>query len=226
MELSQTDLITAVNKVLEDVGERRVLNLGSPVARKAVQALQTAVLDIANISDWEWLKDKIPAASWTLETADLGDTQRIHGVSVGSRETGYQPLAFIPVQEFDQMQIVPYSNNEKYVARYYTIDGYNKVRVNPYPINTDDKLALLFYVSRELVPPQYNEDKFPIPERLIPLIHFRACHYFCLSHLDDAAAAGQWANQFEAMVTRVRDRERMMPSKGTNLFKHRRPRNR
>lgn len=224
MELSTTDLITEVNRVLEDTGERRVLNLGNPVARKAVQALQTAVLDIANIADWEWIKKKIIAQSWTDETADLGDTQRIHGVSIGTKELGYQPLAWLPPQEFDQMQIVPYSGTSQFEARYYTIDGYNTVRVNPYPTDITQRSRIQFYVSSELIPPTQPTDKFPVPERLMPLIHFRACHYFCLSHLDDAGGAGQWANQFEAMVTRIRDRERSTPSKGVNLFKRTRPR--
>lgn len=218
MEQSNTSLLECVNKVLENIGERRVTALSSPVSRKCVQALNDSVLDLATITDWEWLKESITAVSWTNETADLGDTQRIHGVAVGDTSNGFINIPWIDEQAFDTRPLQMCEQMYE-IPCMYTHSGYNKIRVNPYPVTAAQQARFKFYVTHDLVPPTLPEGKFPIPERFMSLIIYRACHYMCLSHLDDAQGATQWAQQYEALAMRLRNRERGIPSHGTNMFK-------
>ena len=112
MEYSKTNLLEAVNKVLENIGERRVLSVNTPVARKAVEAVKDSVIDIASLNDWEWLKQWIPAQSWTNERADLGDTQRIHAVQYGDVLNGYRNIPDVDARVFDYNGLQPYQNND------------------------------------------------------------------------------------------------------------------
>lgn len=217
-ETSSTDLITATNLVLENIGERRVLSIATPVARKAVVALQQSVYDVASLNSWEWLKEFIPAISWTNERADLGDTSRVHAVQWGDTTKGFRQIPWIDPREFDYLPLQSYSDSTT-KPRYFTQETYNIVRLNPYPATSAEQTRIRFYVTRDMVPPSNPTDKFPLPERHMPMLYFRAQHYLAISHLDDRELAAQWGQQYEMYVQRVRDRERLAPSFGGNVFK-------
>lgn len=215
MEQSSTNLIGAVNRVLENIGERRVISLETPVARKAVVALSDALQDINSMNDWEWSKEYIPAISWNLEAADLGDTLRIHDVQYGSRTAGYRSLNFIEVRDFDFRPVLTGT------PVYFTVETYNRVKVNPYPMDVTEQAKYRFYVTRELIMPATPTSTFPMPERHLQLLYFKAQAVLAQNHLDDANAMQMYEQQYRDLLQRMRDRERLTPSYGTNLFKQR-----
>lgn len=212
-EQSTTTNIELINKALENIGERPVVSINSPVARKALQALKDSVYDIASTHDWEWTKDAILAQSWVLDTADLGETQRIHTVSYGSAANGYRELAFLDPVSFDRL---PQQVGE---PRNYTQSTYNKVRVNPYPNTPEEQAKYKFFVTRELTPGNNATDVLPFPERVLTLVLYRMCYYLCVSHLDDAGAAQQWGQQYVNLLQRLRSRERGYSHRQTNMFR-------
>jgi hypothetical protein len=217
-EQSSTDLITATNTILENIGERRVLSITTPVARKATVALQQAVYDIASLNSWEWLKEFIPAVSWVNERADLGDTSRVHSVQWGSSVDGYRQIPWIDPREFDYLPLQSYSDSNT-KPRFFTQETYNIVKVNPYPSTATEQGRIRFYVTREMVPPYNPDDFFPLPERHMSMVYFRAQHYLATSHLDDKELAATWGQQFDMYVQRIRDKERLAPTFGGNIFK-------
>lgn len=215
MEQSTTNLIGAVNRVLENIGERRVVALETPVARKAVVALSDALQDINSMADWTFTQEYIPAISWNMERADLGDTLRVHDVQYGSRDLGYRSLRFIDVRDFD------YKPVEAGTPVYFTAETYNIIKVNPYPVDALEQAKYRFYVTRELTPPQTPTSFFPLPERHMQLLYFKAQSVLAQNHLDDANAMQMYEQQYRDLLQRMRDRERLTPSYGTNLFKQR-----
>lgn len=221
MEQSKVTLLQGVNKVLENTGERRVNTFSSPVSRKCVEALTDAVLDIAALNDWEWTKNTVLAESWFNEVADLGDIQRLHGVSVGGALYGYWDVPFEHTQSFDRRPIQAYySDGDR--PRSYTIQTYNRIRFNPYPITAEQQASFRFYVTKSLIPPSLPNDVFPVPDRFMPLVYHKACELMAINHLDDAQAAASYARQFESLAARLRDRERNVPSGGYSIFRYRR----
>ncbi|MBD2200153.1 MULTISPECIES: phage adaptor protein [Calothrix] len=213
MEYSNTTHIQILNKVIENIGERRVTSLNTAIARKAQEALKDSLLDIASAHDWEWTKDSILALSWANETAELGETQRIHSVSYGSSSEGYRELVYIDPISFDRRPLLTG------YPQFYTYSTYNKVRINPYPNTPEEQSKYRFYVTRELTAPVSETDLIPIPERLLPLLVFRACHYLAVSHLDDAQAAQLWAKQYDILLNKVRARERGQSHRQVNMFR-------
>jgi len=204
--LSTKPLLEVVNDLLLMSGERPVLSLTStPVARKATSALQEAVQEIALLDDWAFTRQRINAFSWAGDTADLGDVQRIIGVVYN--KTTY---AYIDPATFDRMT----SNNNS-----WTTDGYSTVRVSRAPVTNAEQLAYKFDVISALIPPTTPNGKFPIPDRLMPMVTKRALCMFVLRHLDDAPLAAQYNNEFEVFVQLVRNRERYTPRGSANLYR-------
>lgn len=207
--LSTKTVLEVVNDLLLMSGERPVLSLTStPVARKATSVLQEAILEIALLDDWAFTRQRIGALSWLGNKAELGDVQRIVRVVFG--KTIYQ---YIDPETFLSSELV---------GNYWTTDGYSSVLVGVTPLTNADQLLYKFDVISSLSPPMLASAKFPIPDRLMPLVSKRALCMFVLRHLDDAALAAQYNNEFEVMVQLVRNRERYVPRGSANLYRGRR----
>ena len=104
---------------------------------------------------------------------------------------------------------------------HFTVETYNKVRVNPYPVDVTEQAKYRFYVTRELVFPGTPTSTFPLPERHMQLLYFKAQAVLSQNHLDDANAMQMYEQQYRDLTQRIRDRERLTPSYGTQLFKQR-----
>lgn len=213
MEQSTTTNIELINKALENIGERPVTSINSSVARKAFQAVKDSIYDLASVYDWEWTKDEILAQSWVLDTASLGNTQRVHTVTYGDTSVGFRELSFIDPVSFSRLPRVVGE------PRNYTQSTYNRVKVNPYPNTPEEQSKYRFFVTRELTPGNNATDVIPVPERFITLLLFRVCSYLSVSHLDDTNAAKNWAAQYSDLLQRVRARERGYSARQTNMFR-------
>ena len=206
LPLSTKTLLEVVNDLLLMSGERPVLSLTStPVARKATSVLQEAVLEIALLDDWAFTRQRINALSWVGNKAELGEVQRIRGVVSGT--TTYR---YLEPERFASM-VTPSGR--------WTTDGYSSVLVGDTPTTNAAQLLYKFDVITALNPPTLPSDKFPLPDRLLPMVTKRALCMFVLRHLDDASLAAQYNNEFEVMVQLVRNRERYTPRGSENLYR-------
>jgi len=218
---STKSLIEVVNDILLLSGERPVNSLSSPVARKAALCLQDAVLEIATMDDWSFLRADITALSWNVETANLGDVQRILRVSVFNGTTK-RSIPFVEPAQFDARQVASYSSNAMPVTPCWTLGGYGEVRINPYPITNQGQSNITFSVIRVLMPPQNEDEKFALPDRYMPIVIKRGLSLFTLRHLDDSALAAQFNNEYEQILQNMRNRERNRPHDSINAYKGRR----
>ncbi len=97
MAVSTTTLLQAVNRVLLDVGERRVTNLTSPPAEKAKNYLQEALRYLTTVHDWEWLYNKVVASNWIGDTFTVPTAQQVRGVSWLDANNVSYDLPFVDV---------------------------------------------------------------------------------------------------------------------------------
>lgn len=220
MEQSTTTLIQAINKVLENIGERQIISTQSPVGRKMITALTDGLHDFASEHDWSFLKDKIIANSWNNENADLGEIQRLHKVVYGDKSTGFIDIPWVDVGSFDSRPVTPMVGDGD-TPLYHTYETYNTVRLQPYPTTPEQQSKFRFHVTREVVPPANVDDTFPVPERLMPLVIYKACTYACLSHLDDPQAANTWNIMYTNMLNRIKARETATTTSQLNMYHYR-----
>ncbi len=216
-------LIEAVNTVLESIGERKVTSLNSPVARKANQAIQEALIDISTSHDWDWLKETTLAISWLQDTAYLGDIQKVYSVSIGDTINGTRLIPWVDKTTYDIRPIIPCLATDYYpFSRYYTQPKYGYVSVNPYPVTSEQQAFYRFSVLKDITAPNSLLDTFTLPSRFMPLVYYRAGFSMAMNHLDDADSAQMFARQYDTLMMRLRDRERDIPQTSANMFRYRR----
>ncbi len=221
--VNNVTLIDAVNTVLESIGERKVTSFNSPVARKANQSVQEALIDISTSHDWDWLKENALAISWLQDTAYLGDIQKVYSVSIGDTTTGSRLIPWVDKTTYDVRPLIPCLETEQYpYSRYYTQPKYGYISVNPYPVTSEQQAFYRFSVLKDIIPPVAILDTFPVPARFMPLVYYRAAHSLAMNHLDDTDSAQMFARQYDILLTRLRDRERDIPQASANMFRYRR----
>lgn len=213
---STKTFLEVANDVLLMAGERPIASLASnPVARKVASCLSEAVLEIAILDDWSFTRDRISAISWSGDTANLGDVQRVIKVLYGDVASGLRNLRYLDSTLFDG---VPVGGSVGYSGG-WAVAGYGAVRLRPEPTTDEEKNKIKFDVIRALVPPKQDSDRFPLPDRFMPLVTKRALYLFVLRHLDDTALAAQYNNEFEIMVQLLRNRERYVPRGSANMYR-------
>lgn len=219
-EASTTNLLTATNRVLRDIGERGVLNLSSPVSLKASSFLADAVRTLGSEHDWEWSRDRIGASTWLNERADLGDVQRIVSVTYGDTTGGYWPVDWVDNEDFDLRSLTSFVGTTSGLRPYvWTAATYNIIRLNPYPSDLTGQGNTVFYVVRDLPPPTLASDTFPVPERYMFCLYKQACAQMAMKHLDDPNLAQIYLAEYKELVNKLRAREQSTPARGFNMYR-------
>jgi len=221
MATSTTNLLSAVNSVLQNVGERQVSTLVSPLSNIVASNLRESCYHVSTMSEWTFLKLILPAQSWLFDTAYLGDfVQAIHNVEQGSNSTGFTNLSYVAPDVYDSRPLMTFDDTQLQGSRWYNItNDLNRVRINPYPTGSIGQSQLRFYVTTTIVPPNASTDFFPVPERFLPLIVKHATALTLLRHLGDTATA-QFENQlFTQMAEQIKQRERGVVAGRQNMYK-------
>lgn len=221
MASSVTTLIEAVNRVLLDCGERAVTSINNPASQKAKEYLRDAIAYTQSIHDWEWLYDKKIATNWLSETANV-DAQQIRAAFWNNGNYN-EPISYLDSPTFD-LQVLSGFNSATETAqrvRYWTISGYNTIRVNPYPTDSAGQSRITFHVINNLVFPTTDTAVFPIPEKYMPLLYARAGYLMAIRHLEDRMAAQFYDKDYQELVLRYRSQENKTPTRGTNMYRPR-----
>lgn len=228
MAQSTTTLLQAVNRVLRDVGERRVSAINSPASEKARDYLQEALQFLVAVHDWEWLYNRVTASTWLGDSFNLPTAQQIRGVAWVTN-VGTFDLQYVEVRQFDLNVSQPFLHGLGFLhgsgistrPLYYTIPSYQTVRVNPYPINDIGQGSIVAYIIEELQPPQTETALFPIPEKYMQLVIKKADYYMAMHHLEDSNSAQFFDKDFNELLQRYRTQENKTPTGGYNMYRQR-----
>jgi hypothetical protein len=220
MTSSTSTMLQVVNKVLLNVGERQVTAFTSPTALKALNAVEEALREIENLDDWSWTRSEVTASSWSNEVATLPTFQRIHQVTYQVDTNSRREVSFIDKQSFNLTSLRAFNSTQD-VGSYYTIIDDNTIALNPYPTDATTRGNFKFLVSLPLVIGLLPASVLPVPERLILMVVKLASYLMAVRHLDDTNIAKNFRSEFEAVLSMVRSRETLLPTRGTNMFKRR-----
>lgn len=210
--------LEVMNQVLLNIGERKVSSITSPTGQLVYNVLNETIRDIESVHRWDWLYNYVPAISWSNETAFLDNIRTLHDIQVGSSTTGYRNLHFTTPQDFDARPLTSYTGKQD-SALWFSYTGDNEVRLNPYPVDSESRSRVRFYVTKALTLTESISDEFPIPERFIPLVLKRASQLMASRHLDDNTSARSFGNEYEMMVQMYRNTERRVSTRQLNMYR-------
>lgn len=214
-----TTLLQASNEVLRSIGERPLLQMSGNTADRLRDVFRQALRDVEAIHTWDWLYSSINAISWTADTADLGDIQRLFRVSIGDDLTGRRELKYLDPDEYAIRPLVAYTS-ASLSGGAYTYKSNGKVGLNPYPNNLLSQSRIRFDILATLTVPTSGDAVFStIPERYLSLVVKRACYLMALRHLDDTSSASYFNSEYEQLTQQYRSNERKTPVKEVNMFK-------
>ena len=213
-------LLEAVNRVLLDIGERKVSSISNPASEKAKNYLQDAVRFLASAHDWEWLYNRVTATSWLGDSFTLPTAQQIRGVAWKDIYGNYRDLQYIDVRQFDLSV-----SNGFYTAStanrpiYYTIPSHQEVRVNPYPLDAFGQDRVVAYIIEDIMPPTVETATFPVPDKYMQLVIKKADYYMAIHHLEDDKSAQFFDRDFNEMLHRYRVQENKTPTGGYTMYR-------
>ena len=220
MAQSTTNLLTAVNRVLRDVGEVRVTSLTSATARKAADYLQEAVIFLAASHDWEWLHNKVLATNWVGDSFQVPTAQQVRGVAWQLDTGAYHDLTYLDVRTFDLRTSNGFGLGST-VPLYYTLPSYQLIRVNPYPTTLSGQNRLFAYIIEDLQFPVVESALFPIPEKYMSLVFAKANYFMSMRHAVDSNSAQFFDKDFNELLMRYRSQENKTPTGGFNMYRSR-----
>jgi len=220
MPTTTSNLLAVVNRVMENVGERQVTSLTTPLGKLVYDCLVSACYEVSLMNEWTFLKLFLPAQSWTNEVAYLGDNiQAVHNVVSGDTATGFRPLRFLPSDMFNTRPLFAADDTMLYSWRDYMLTDFNKVRFNPYPTGSIGQSQILFDVSTSIVPPSNPTDFFPFPERFLFIVIAKATALVLLRHLGDAGTAQVEDARFMKLASQMMQRERGTVAGKQSMYK-------
>jgi hypothetical protein len=197
---SDTTLLSAVNRILLDTGERPVQNVNNNIARKAVSALAVGLEKLSNVRDWGFMRETTPAVSWVNNRATLPAVHKLFSVTYHAQGN---TKVLTPVER----DIFPWTQLVAGYPDWYHQINESEVIFHPYPSTPTEQLKVLFSYLKPLVMPTTNEGVFPIPERFMNVLHLAACAGFIRAHLDDSQASSQYEQEFNALAGSLGRRE-------------------
>jgi len=223
MANSTTTLLQAVNRVLLDVGERQVSNFATPAAAKAAAYLKDSFTDMQNFHDWEWTRAVLSATSWSLDSATFTNLRRIQNVVWNLDNAGKRVIPHCDLLGYDQYSIESFDSIISTSTRPHRWTQYTEdtIKINPYPIDATGQGRLKINGYQYLTPPENASDTFQCPERFIPTVIKRAVYMMTLRHLGDLQTAQLLEGEFERQLFIFRNKEALVSTKGTNMWRRR-----
>jgi hypothetical protein len=193
-------LLQAVNETLLSVGELEVLNLTTPVSRKAVNAIQGAINFIPRLHTWRYFRNTVVAISWSGPVATLLPFQECYDV--------YDDTNILIRRNPIDLEHLNVQAPTVGVAAYYATyaAGENKILVYPEP-SAAKKLTIKFRVLSEPTIPTQANDIIQLSDPLYRLMLLYAQIIMHRVHTTDfeSLAATQRQFEIEAQYLRTRD---------------------
>lgn len=207
-------LLEAVNDVLLQVGERPTTNLQTVVGRKAVLAIEAALIDINVANDWSFKKLATPVTQQVQELFTIPGLERVDRVAYRDPQTNRErELPYMATENLRQMY-----RTESGRPRAWALADTDSITVLPYP--TDG--TVIVYGTKSIVAPKEPGENIPLPDRFYPLMLSRALYHMLITHLADSQAAASKNQEFLTLVSRFIQKESASGRQGKNMYRNRR----
>lgn len=215
-----TTLLDAANQVLLSLNERPLPNLSTVLGQQVRSCLSVALQTLMEEADWTWLQTQSGALSWdSIGTATLPDNvQRVKLVQVKQQDGSWERVPFLPADDFDELVPHSYSGTQLIFPEYYTLEGWNRVRVNPYPTDVANQAKIRFKYIRKIDLPSIEQGTFDCPEHFIQTLILRAAQEFATRHSEDSTLTQLFASTYNQSVEALRSRHRQGQTNGYNMF--------
>jgi hypothetical protein len=215
-----TTLLEAANQVLLSINERPLSNLSTVLGQQVRSCLAVALQTLMEESDWTWLETQSGALSWdSIGTATLPDNvQRIKLVQVRQQDNSWERVPFLMSDDFDELVPVPYAGSQNIYPEWYTLEGWNRVRVNPYPTDVTNQAKIRFKYLRKIDLPTLEQGTFECPEHFIQTLILRASQEFALRHSEDSNLTQMFASSYNQSVEALRSRHRQGQTNRYNMY--------
>jgi hypothetical protein len=215
-----TTLLDAANQVLLSLNERPLPNLSTVLGQQVRACLSMALQTLMEEADWTWLQTQSGALSWdSIGTATIPDNvQRIKLVQHKQQDGSWERIPFMTADDFDELVPRSYEGASLIYPEYYTLEGWNRVRVNPYPIDPANQIKIRFKYIRKIDLPSVESETFDCPEHFIQTLILRAAQEFATRHSEDSALTQMFAATYSQSVEALRSRHRQGQTSGYNMF--------
>lgn len=210
-----TTLLQAVNDVLLQVGERPASTLTNPVSRKAVLAIEAALIDInAANTNWSFKQLNTPVTQQVQETLTIPGLERIDKVHYRETTGLERELPFMALSDMRETYQV-----KSGIPKAYSIVDDETIVVLPYP---EELGKIIVYGTKSIVAPSEPSEEIPLPVRFYPLLLTRALYHMLLTHLSDTGASQAKNAEFLALVGRMVQQENKVTRQNRSMYRGRR----
>ena len=231
MPTSTKTRLELINSVLTSVGERPLTASSGTLGTLATDSVKEALIDVCTGNGWNELRDSI-VGTWSGDTATLDPlVYRVQGVTWYSSPTGSAlasydypryALRFITLDEYLRYPLIPYTNSEPNQPKFYTIEGVNTIRVNPYPNDATERNKITFDVYKLVSYPVSDSSNFSCSDQLLNLVQYKASALLALKFLGDAALAENFEGLYEKFRRKIIIADSGYPTGGYNIFRGKR----
>lgn len=227
MTQSTTNLLSVVQQVLLNIGERPVTSLDAPrsnVIQKTLNTIKDALREVEMMNDWTWMRDQRVATSWDLGAATVPNILRLYGVhyvpvSPGVAQLSY-PIPQMSLENFQSYTYFPIVNSWNYPTYFAYLDA-DTYLFNPYPVTIDQRNSIIFTVQAETLMPSAEIGVFGMPERYITLLINHTCYLMSIRHLNDASTANLFRTEVMQLLPTMIQRDAAVLPGTPNAFRRR-----
>lgn len=231
MPTSTKTRIELANSILLSCGERPLSSSGGTLGSLVNDCIKEALLEVCTSSSWNELRTNL-LGTWSGDTATL-DTEvyRVQGVNWYSSPTGsaaatydypIYPIEFVTLDEYLHYPLTPYTNSAQNRPRFWTMQGVNTIRVNPYPNDSTERDKVSFDVFKLVAFPNTDNNTFSCSDQLLNLVQYKASALFGLKFLSDMNQFQAFDAQYESLRRKMLVSDSALPSGGYTIFRGRR----
>jgi hypothetical protein len=196
--------IAVVNDVLLLTGERPVVSLVTPVARKGALSVNSAIEDIALFNaNWPFLQT-------TVQPTDVTDNIVTHTL-----------LRDISTVFFKKRPLIPGKQDDLHIHYSFARldDTHLKLSDDISAVADDIQIVGTVSLQYDINDPQAV---LPLPERFRPLLLVQATYRMAVDHIGDMEQAQMKQQEFQAMARRMLLREDGLGDRNRNMYRRRR----
>jgi hypothetical protein len=217
-----TTKLDLVNRVLDSVGERRILaTAGNALALIVEDCIQLALDEVAFAANWSDLRVSAPATSWSTNVATITTAFEINVRSVQTLVSGANPYyvdaQFVTQEEFIRLPMYSYTGSKGTVQLWTHLTS-NQISCYPYPSDTPGRNLVIFTYQTIPVIPASDGNAYVAPDRFMRMVELKASSLFALKHVADQKLYAMYAAEYMQQKRRLLPRDNGTPTQGHNMY--------
>lgn len=230
MATSTKTRLELINSILLSCGERPLSSSGGTLGSLVNDCIKESLIEVCTSATWNELRDTI-LGTFSGDRATLDDSvYEVQGVNWYSSPTGSPaatydypryPIEFKTLDEYLRFPLVPYTGSTNR-PQYWTLQGSNIVRLNPYPNDATERNKITFDVYKLVSFPSSDTNYFSCSDQFLNLVQYKASSLFAMKFLSDIGVADSYNGQYENLRRKMLVRDNSLPSGGYSIFRGRR----